>query len=110
MPRDVEGDLESLVVQLSEGTAEERGQAAEKLFNTAADDEYARQNAAAFGVIPPLVCVQPFGTVLTWSVAVHHYLGQLNLVVNPVYTEVCMTCKPSRQVFACCVSSPEEIC
>lgn len=55
MPRDVDGDLEGLVVQLSEGTPEERGQAAEKLFNKAADDEHARQNAAAAGVIPPLV-------------------------------------------------------
>ncbi|KAL3155148.1 hypothetical protein ABBQ38_011204 [Trebouxia sp. C0009 RCD-2024] len=55
VPRDVDGDLEGLVVQLSEGTPEERGQAAEKLFNKAADDEHARQNAAAAGVIPPLV-------------------------------------------------------
>lgn len=56
MPRDVHGDLESLVAQLSEGTVEERGQAAEKLFNKAADDEDARQKAAAVGVVQPLVC------------------------------------------------------
>ena len=60
MPRDVDGDLESLVAQLSEGTAEERGQAAEKLFNKAADDEEARQSAAAVGVIQPLVCMHSF--------------------------------------------------
>ena len=55
MGRDVDGDLESLVAQLSEGTVEERGQAAEKLFNKAADSEEARQKAAAAGVIQPLV-------------------------------------------------------
>ena len=55
MPRNGDDDLEVLVAQLSEGTPEERGQAAEKLFNKAADDEESRQNAAAVGVIQPLV-------------------------------------------------------
>lgn len=55
VPQEADADLESLVAQLSEGTAEQRGQAAEKLFNKAADDEDARQNAAAVGVIQPLV-------------------------------------------------------
>ena len=45
------------MAQLNEGTPEERGQTAEKLFNKAADDEEARQNAAAVGVIQPLVYV-----------------------------------------------------
>ena len=59
MPRNGDDDLETLAAQLNEGTPEERGQAAEKLFNKAADDEEARQNAAAVGVIQPLVCVHP---------------------------------------------------
>ncbi len=59
VPRDVDGELESLVEQLSEGSAEERGLAAEKLFNKAAEDETARQKAAAVGVIQPLVSTEP---------------------------------------------------
>lgn len=51
----MEGELEGLVQQLSQGSAEERGLAAEKLFNKAAEDETARQKAAAVGVIQPLV-------------------------------------------------------
>lgn len=62
VPRDVDGDLESLVAQLSEGTVEERGQAAEKLFNKAAEDEETRQKAAAVGVIQPLVHMQTFAS------------------------------------------------
>lgn len=53
--RDVEGEMEGLVEQLREGTPEERGLAAEKLFNKAAEDETARRKAAAVGVIQPLV-------------------------------------------------------
>lgn len=59
MPRFGDDDLETLVAQLNEGTPDERGQAAEKLFNKAADDEEARQNAAAVGAIQPLVGMQP---------------------------------------------------
>ena len=55
VPGNMEGELEGLVQQLSQGSAEERGLAAEKLFNKAAEDESARQKAAAVGVIQPLV-------------------------------------------------------
>ena len=51
----MDAELEMLVEQLKEGSAEERGLAAEKLFNKAAEDETARQKAAAIGVIQPLV-------------------------------------------------------
>ena len=55
LPQDTEGEIEGLVEQLQQGTAEDRGLAAEKLFNKAAEDEQARQRAAAIGVIQPLV-------------------------------------------------------
>ena len=51
----MDAELEMLVEQLKEGSAEDRGVAAEKLFNKAAEDESARQKAAAIGVIQPLV-------------------------------------------------------
>lgn len=40
---------------LKQGSVEERGLAAEKLFNKVAEDEAARQKAAAAGAIQPLV-------------------------------------------------------
>ena len=58
--RDASEELEILVAQLNEGTADERGLAAEKLFNKAAEDETARQKAAAVGVIRPLVTSLPY--------------------------------------------------
>ena len=48
--------MELIVDQLTQGTIEDRGAAAERLFNKAAEDETARQKAAAAGVIQPLVC------------------------------------------------------
>lgn len=55
--QDIDAEIELIVEQLSQGTVEERGSAAEKLFNKAAEDEAARQKAAAAGVIQPLVCI-----------------------------------------------------
>ena len=55
LAQDTEGEIEGLVEQLQQGSAEDRGLAAEKLFNKAAENEQARQKAAAIGVIQPLV-------------------------------------------------------
>lgn len=65
--RDVEGEMEGLVEQLREGTPEERGLAAEKLFNKAAEDETARRKAAAVGVIQPLVSSPAPALMTAWQ-------------------------------------------
>ena len=67
MARDVEGEMEGLVEQLREGTPEERGLAAEKLFNKAAEDETARRKAAAVGVIQPLVSSPAPALMTAWQ-------------------------------------------
>lgn len=53
---DTDAEIELIIDQLTQGTIEDRGTAAERLFNKAAEDETARQKAAAAGVIQPLVC------------------------------------------------------
>ena len=53
--QDLDSEMEVIMEQLKAGSVEERGSAAEKLFNKAAEDEAARQKAAASGVIQPLV-------------------------------------------------------
>lgn len=55
--QDLDAEIELIMDQLQQGTVEDRGSAAEKLFNKAAEDEAARQKAAAAGVIQPLVWV-----------------------------------------------------
>ena len=51
-----DAELEDIVNALREGTVESRSQAAEMLFNKAAEDETARQRTASLGVVQPLVC------------------------------------------------------
>ena len=53
--QDLDAEIDLIMDQLQQGTVEDRGSAAEKLFNKAAEDEAARQKAAAAGVIQPLV-------------------------------------------------------